>query len=119
VSPAPFKKYQILVCRGPECGDKRHSADVFAQLEVELASCPLEGNQAQLEHYSCFGKCQKGPNVLVREMKPGENLRFILLMPTAGAGAYLYHGVTPGDARRIVTEHIAGGRPLIDLTRAH
>lgn len=111
------KRYQILVCKGPECGDKRHSADVFDAFERELQSCPLDGNSAQLERYSCFGKCQKGVNVLVREMKPNENLRFILLMPTAGAGAYLYHFVTPADARRIVTEHVAAGRPLLELTR--
>ncbi len=111
------KKYQILVCKGPECGDKRHAGDVHAAIAVELKSCPLNGNEVVLERYSCFGKCQKGPNVLVREMKPNENLRMILLMPTAGAGAYLYHLVKPEEARQIVLEHIANGRPLLELTR--
>jgi (2Fe-2S) ferredoxin len=111
------KRYQILVCRGPECGDKRRSADVHAALAVALSSCALDGNEAKLDLYSCFGRCQKGVNVLVREVRPGENTRLILMMPTAGVGAFLYHGVVPGEARRIVEEHIAGGRPLIEMTR--
>jgi (2Fe-2S) ferredoxin len=111
------KKYQILVCKGPECGDKRHAVDVHAALARELASCALNGNEVVLDRYSCFGKCQKGVNVLVREMRPGENTRMLFLMPTVGAGAFLYHAVTPGEARRIVEEHVANGRPLVEWTR--
>jgi (2Fe-2S) ferredoxin len=111
------KKYQILVCRGPECGDKRHADEVHAALVRELKSCPLGGNEAAIDRYSCFGRCQKGVNVLVREVRPGENTRMIMLMPTAGVGAFLYHAVRPEEARRIVEEHVAGGRPLVEMTR--
>jgi (2Fe-2S) ferredoxin len=111
------KKYQILVCRGPDCGDKRNSAAVYEELGQQLQLVPLNGNECKLELYSCFGKCRKGVNVLVREVRPGENARMILLMPTAGAGAFLYHAVTPGEARRLIEEHIAQGRPLVEWTR--
>jgi (2Fe-2S) ferredoxin len=111
------KKYQILICRGPECGDKRHSSEVMAALQLELRSNPLDGNEATLDLYSCFGRCQRGPNVLVREVKANENQRMILLMPTAGPGAFLYHRVSPADAKQIITEHVAAGRPLLEFTR--
>jgi (2Fe-2S) ferredoxin len=111
------KRYQILVCRGPECGDKRRSSELHATFQELLKTTPLGGNEAILDHYSCFGRCQRGPNVLVREMKPTENLRMILLMPTAGPGAYLYNMVKPGEVRQIVEEHLANGRPLIEMTR--
>jgi (2Fe-2S) ferredoxin len=111
------KKYRILVCRGPECGEKRNSAAVHTQIGEELRQCALNGNEASLELYSCFGKCQKGVNVLVREVRPNDNARMLLLMPTAGPGAFLYHGVRPDEARRIVEEHVANGRPLVELTR--
>ena len=113
------KKYSILVCKGPECGDKRHSIDVHAAMELALKTCALDGNEATLAQYSCFGKCQRGVNVLVREVKPGENSRMILLMPTVGAGAFLFHRVVPAEARQIVEEHIAGGRPLLEFTKRH
>ena len=111
------KKYQILVCRGPDCGDRLHSADVHAAFDRELKACDLQGNEATLGLYSCFGRCKKGVNVLVREVRANENSRMIMLMPTAGPGAFLYHAVKPDEARRILEEHIASGRPLIEWTR--
>ena len=112
-----MKKFQILVCKGPTCGDKRDSAGVFEALSRELRSVPLAGNEATVDRYACFGKCRIGVNVLVREVRAGENTRMILFMPTAGPGAYLYNAVKPEEARRIVEEHVAQGRPLLDWTR--
>jgi (2Fe-2S) ferredoxin len=109
------RRYQILVCKGPECGDKRHSIDIFHAFERELKSCPLDGSEVTVAQYSCFGRCQKGPNVLVREQRPNENQRLLLLMPTAGAGACLYNGVKPDDARRILDEHVGRGHPIKEL----
>jgi (2Fe-2S) ferredoxin len=111
------KKYQILVCKGPECGDKRHSIDIYDSFKAEVPRCPLDGNEAVVEQYSCFGRCQRGPNVLVREVRPGENSRMLMLMPTASAGATLYFGVRPDEARKILEEHCRRGQPLVELTR--
>lgn len=111
------RKYIILVCRGPECGDKRHSIDVSEAFQRELTQCPLAGNEVMLDRYSCFGKCQRGVNVLVREVLPTDNPMMLRLMPTAGGRATLYHRVEPADARRILEEHIARGEPLIELTK--
>jgi (2Fe-2S) ferredoxin len=111
------KKYTILVCRGPECGDKRQSADVHAALARELTSCPLGGNEAMLDLYSCFGKCQRGVNVLVREIVPGENMLMVKLMPTAGGRSHLYHRVLPAEAKRILEEHVAAGRVITEFSQ--
>jgi (2Fe-2S) ferredoxin len=111
------KKYQILVCKGPDCGEKRRSIDILRSFESELKVCSLDGNEVALEQYSCFGRCKRGPNVLVREIKPNENLRLILLMPSAAAGAFLYHGVRPDECRRILEEHVRSGHPLLEMTK--
>lgn len=111
------KKFTILVCRGPECGDKRHSADVHAAFKRDLATTPLAGNEVVLDLYSCFGKCQRGVNVLVREMLPTDNPMMLRLMPTSGGRAILYHRVVPAEARRILEEHVARGQPLIEFTQ--
>lgn len=111
------KKYQILVCKGPDCGDKRNSIQIFEAFKAALPGCPLDGNEAVLDQYSCFGRCKSGPNVLVREVRPGENNRMLLLMPTASPGATLYHGVTPADARQILEEHCKQGRPIAELMK--
>jgi len=111
------KKYQILVCKGPECGDKRRSIDLYDSFKAELPRCSLDGNEAVVEQYSCFGRCQRGPNVLVREVKPGENARMLLMMPTAAAGSTLYYGVRLDETRKILEEHCRKGQPIVELTR--
>lgn len=111
------KKYKVIVCRGPECGEKRHSADVHAQLAHELKTCPLGANEGVLEWHSCFGQCHSGVNVLVREVRQGESSTMLTLMPTSGPGAVLYHQVVPPEARRIIVEHVAHGRPIIEFSR--
>lgn len=110
------RRFQILVCRGPDCGDRRNSAAVFAAFDHTLrhAEANLGGNDVSLETWSCFGKCRSGPNVMVRETRPGES-RFMLMMPQPGPGGALYSGVTPDDAKRILDEHIGGGRVLTAL----
>ena len=90
---------------------------MHAAFKRELASCPLGGNEVTLDLYSCFGKCQRGPNVLVREVLPTDNPMMLRLMPTAGGRASLYHRVLPVEARRILEEHIAAGRPLVEFTK--
>ena len=111
------KKFTILVCRGPECGDKRHSADVHAAFKRDLTTTPLGGNEVVLDLYSCFGKCQRGVNVLVREVLPTDNPMMLRLMPTAGGRATLYHRVVPSEAKRILEEHIARGQLLTEFTQ--
>jgi (2Fe-2S) ferredoxin len=111
------KKYTILVCRGPTCGDRRFSADVHDAFARELGRAQLNGNEAVLDRYSCFGKCERGVNVLIRENRPGENPIMARLMPTQGGGAIIYHRVEPKEAGRILEEHVGNGRTLVEFTQ--
>jgi (2Fe-2S) ferredoxin len=107
-------RFTILVCRGPECGDRRESAAVYTAFEAELRA--REGSvSVDLGRHSCFGRCRRGPNVLVREILPTENMAMVRLMPTAGGRAVVYHGVRPDEAGEIIDEHIVGGRRLQHL----
>lgn len=110
------RRYNILVCRGPECGDKRDSASVFAAFERALGAAPDLGDATvELGRYSCFGRCRRGPNVLLREILPNENPMLVRLMPTAGPRAILYHGVRPDEVPRILEGHVRDGLKLDDL----
>ena len=79
---------------------------------AEAAALPAP---VELSTYSCFGRCRRGPNVLVREILPHENPMMVRLMPTSGKNAVIYHGVRPADARRIIEEHVRNGVRLADL----
>lgn len=85
-------------------------------LSAELRRAGLGAKEVQLAWQSCFGQCRRGVNVLVREMKPGEDAFFISFKP-GGERSALYHGVLPADAGPIVTEHVLGGRVIEEMKR--
>jgi (2Fe-2S) ferredoxin len=114
------RRYRIVICRGPECGDRRGSA-----LLHEVFRSTLEGyhvrERAELVWQSCFGRCTQGPNVLVREVvaavpgaAPSLGTGFATAPGPRGTTA-LYNHVDPTRVDRIVTEHVVGGRVAREL----
>jgi (2Fe-2S) ferredoxin len=107
------KKYRIVVCRGPECGDRRDSASLYTALSDLCRQRGLEG-RVELGWQSCFGRCRQGPNVLVRPIMPNETRSLFGAMPLGGPGSALYNGVGPGDLLRILEQHVGRGEILRD-----
>ncbi len=103
----------VLVCRGPECGDKRNSAAVHAEF-VRLLVTPAPGVEVALDWQSCFGKCQRGVNVLVRENNQGEDAFFRSFL-SAAPGSALYNAVKPSEVERILREHVVGGKVVLEF----
>jgi (2Fe-2S) ferredoxin len=110
------RSYRVVICRGPECGDRRGSEKLRGVFEREIATRSL-GAQCELAWQSCFGRCRQGPNVLVRLAPPPEARRTLLAAPVPAAGqhAALYNGVLPEDVGRIIDTHIVGGSVLREL----
>ena len=116
------RRFRILVCRGPECGDRRGSAAIHAAFVHELAAQGA-GERCELAVQSCFGRCTQGPNVLVRELPAGPPVapRFALadLPPRHGGGqrlaTALYNRLDPSKVPAIVASHVVGGRVLTAL----
>ena len=109
-------RFKITVCRGPECGDRRFSRDIHAELTKMTRLRGLD-SRVLLDWQTCFGRCRVGPNVLVRRLMPGEDPLMEALVPRVGCEAVLYNGVAPKDAARIVEEHIEQGWVIQDLVR--
>ena len=116
------RRFRIVVCRGPECGDRRDSRTIHEAFAAELAARGL-GARCELSWQSCFGRCSQGPNVLVREV-PAERQpppRFALadLPPSRGGGprlaTALYNRVARVNVAEVVTSHVVGGRVVARL----
>ena len=110
------RRYKIIVCRGPECGERLGSSLIYAAFHEGLRLRGVE-ERAELGWQSCFGRCRQGPNVLVRPIAPGEGRFLVAAPPMAGPGAAFYSGVTPSDALRIIDEHVISGRPIRALMK--
>jgi len=114
----PVRRYRIIICRGPECGDRRGSAELH-----DLFRSSLEANavreRAELMWQSCFGRCTQGPNVLVRELiadQPAASLGtgFATVPGPRGATA-LYNRMDATRVERVVIHHVVGGQIVREL----
>jgi (2Fe-2S) ferredoxin len=104
----------VIVCRGPECGERRGSASLHAEIVKQVAELGL-GAQCELGWQSCFGRCRQGPNVLVT---PVTSARPSLLaaLPMRGPGTALYNFLTRSDVREILLSHVSRGIIVRELT---
>lgn len=91
---ATYKKH-ILVCGG-SCCTSGNSAQIADNFKSTLAEKNLS-NDVQVIQTGCFGLCDQGPVVKI--------------MPDNT----IYTHVRPNDVRRIVEEHIEGGKKIEDL----
>ena len=103
------KRYRVVVCRGPECGEQRGSAALHAAFLRHARELGLE-SRIEMGWQACFGRCRQGPNVLVR-IAPTTPPKTLLATPPSGPGqnAALYNGVTEGDVGKILQSHVARG----------
>ncbi len=85
---------RVYVCHGPYCAPRVRPV---WQALVLAAQRHGVAEQCELIVSGCQGRCEYGPNVNVYP-----NLT-------------RYAALTPDDATRIVGEHIAEGRPVVEL----
>lgn len=108
-------RYRVIICRGPECGERRGSEALRAAFAAEAVRQDL-AEQVDLEWQSCFGRCSQGPNVLVRaEISRGHMVTVAASPIGARANAALYSSVAERDIARIVREHVGCGRIVNEL----
>ena len=109
------RRFTVMVCRGPTCGDARNSAALTAQLRETVATRGLE-EQITVAEETCFGHCLRGPNILVYDTDEMKGTR--VFGPGSGApSAVLYNRMTGADLARIIDRHLVGGmvvRPLLN-----
>jgi len=111
----PGRRLTVIVCRGPTCGDKRRSEDLFSTLQTAITARGLS-RTVTLDRETCFGQCQRGPNILVcdtDEVRGGFGSIPGLETPTA----VLYNRMTSADLERVIDRHLVGGmvvRPFLN-----
>ncbi|WP_313404120.1 (2Fe-2S) ferredoxin domain-containing protein [Aeromicrobium sp.] len=92
----PDHRHHLLLCRGPRCS-ARGSDDTYRALVMALVETGLTDQDVLMAQTGCLFPCNHGPVAVVHP-----------------EGAW-YGPVLPGDAARLVREHLAADRPLDDL----
>jgi len=88
VTTGPDAARYVVVCRGPNCRERGGRP-----LRARLAQLLRDNPTVQLIGYSCFGQCERGPNVAFYP-----------------EGAW-YGGLSDPDAAELVVEHATVGAP--------
>ncbi|NVB42015.1 NAD(P)H-dependent oxidoreductase subunit E [Pseudenhygromyxa sp. WMMC2535] len=105
-------RFQILVCDGPSCGVCHGSEELVELIEQEAEGSEALRGRVDVVNLTCFGRCDEGPNMLVRELKEGEDGSvepdFEVLLGTRG----LYLGMDEERVRRMLKEHVEGGAAI-------
>ena len=100
-------RVNVVVCRGPTCGDKRGSAALSEHLRASVAARGL-ADRVELSEEICLGHCLRGPNVLVCDAEDPDGV--------ASPRAVLYNRMTAADLDRVVDRHLVGGIAIRALT---
>lgn len=100
-------RLNVVVCRGPTCGDKRGSAALTSHLEETIAARGL-GDRVSVSEEICLGHCLRGPNVLVGDADDPDGL--------TSPRAVLYNRMTVADLDRVIERHLLGGIAVRALT---
>ena len=95
------------------------SEQLKARFEAAVAADPdLEGRVGVVD-FTCFGRCDEGPNCLVREAGEGEDLHrepgFRQLTGIEG----LYVELDADRVDRVIKAHLKGGKALRDLVQTY
>lgn len=116
---ATSTRFQILVCDGPSCGVCHGSEVLRDHIARRLDAEPQFQGRVFVTNLTCFGRCDDGPNLLVRvlgsdqdgEQEPG-------IADIEGVRG-LYLGNDANRIDRILDEHCATGQAIEDWVESY
>jgi (2Fe-2S) ferredoxin len=116
---ATSTRFQILVCDGPSCGVCHGSEALREHIARRLDAEPQLQGRVFVTNLTCFGRCDDGPNLLVRVLgadQDGEQEPSIEDIEGV-RGLYLGNDVKRID--RILDEHCTMGQPIEDWVESY
>lgn len=110
-----MKKLRLAVCKGTDCR-RRGSDRVHLAARAEISARGLH-DRCQVYRGGCYGLCEHGPNVVVREdtgrpKDPFSREDFQLM---GWPGEVHYSAMTPEKIARVIAEHVERGEPVEEL----
>ena len=102
--------YKIAVCAGPNCS-ARFSSDVKKRFERLVVKKSL-GTDVIVGDGGCYGRCTRGPNVLIIGPIPREDesdYRRFKVVPKSNVARQMYNGVSLNDCDELMEAHCVSG----------
>lgn len=109
------RRYRLRVCDGPSCGVTHESERLVARLEAAIAGDPDLAARVGVCNYTCYGRCDDGPNMFVHELQPGDDPDDEPDSDVLETQRGFYPGMNDETILRILHEHCGKGRVVEDL----
>ena len=108
-------RYQIHVCDGPSCGATHGSEELVEQLKSAIDADPALQGRVGVGCYTCYGRCEDGPNLFVQSLAEGEDGGEEPEPEVLETQRGFYPGMDSKKVLRILQEHCGGDRVVDDL----
>jgi (2Fe-2S) ferredoxin len=116
--PTPTR-FQILVCDGPSCGVCHGSEALRDHIAARLDAEPQLRGRVFVTNLTCFGRCDDGPNLLVRALEPHQDGEQEPGIADIAGVRGLYLGNDVERINRILDEHCTTGQALEDWVETY
>lgn len=108
-------RYQIHVCDGPSCGVTHGSEALVERLQAAIADDPGLRGRVGVRCYTCYGRCDDGPNLFVQTLAEGEDGDDEPENEVLETQRGFYPGMNEAKALRVLHEHCGQDRVVEDL----
>jgi (2Fe-2S) ferredoxin len=114
-----MRRFCLRVCDGPSCGVTHESERLVALLEREIAASDDLRARVCVVAYTCFGRCDDGPNMFVQELAPGDDPHDEPDVAVFETARGFYPGMDEDKIVRVLREHCGGGDVVEDLVDSY
>ncbi|KIG11984.1 hypothetical protein DB30_02230 [Enhygromyxa salina] len=112
-------RFQILVCDGPSCGLCLDSEALLEHIQARVAASPRLEGRVHAINLTCFGRCDEGPNMLVRAVAEGEDPEIEPEIDAIVGARGLYLGMDRARVDRVLDEHCETGEPIEEWVESY
>src|SRR5262245_61414476 len=107
-------RFQILVCDGPSCCVCHGSEALRDYIATRIDAESHLSGRVFVQNLTCFGRCDDGPNLMVRPLGPSEDGELEPGIAEIEGVRGLYLGNDQQRIDRILDEHCTDGRAIED-----
>jgi (2Fe-2S) ferredoxin len=113
------KRFQILVCDGPSCGVCHGSERLVEHIVARVGADAGLRDRVDVCNLTCFGRCDDGPNMLVRALAEGEEGSVEPAIERLEGVRGLYLGMTESKIDRMLDEHCGEDRAIAEWVETY
>ncbi len=108
-------RYQIHVCDGPSCGVTHGSESLVERLQTQIAGDDTLRGRVGVSSYTCFGRCDDGPNLFVQTLEQGQDGDEEPEPEVLETQRGFYPGMNEAKVLRVLQEHCGRDCVVEDL----